>query len=374
MNKAFCGVYVHVPFCIKKCAYCDFVSYENRLAEGEAYVEALLSEMKAYQGTEVDTVYIGGGTPTALPSHLLIRLLAGLHENFRILPGAEITVEANPGTCNEDYFLALSSAKVNRISLGVQSFVDSELALLGRIHSAKEAAEALKNVRRAGIANVSLDLMFSIPEQTKESFLYSINEAVSLEPDHISSYSLTLCEGTLMHRAAESGKLLLPDEDTDRELYAMLYKTLNKYGYSRYEISNFAKPGKESRHNTKYWRLAPYIGIGVAAHSFYDGRRFENPSKLSEYYQVVRGERAREGTEITPKDAMAEFMFLGLRMTEAGILRQDFLNMFHKPIEAVYGRQIEKLQSLGLLECEGERIRLTERGIDVSNGVFCEFV
>ncbi len=368
------GLYIHIPFCLKKCAYCDFVSYENSLAEGENYVNALLLEMEAYKGTTVDTVYIGGGTPTALPPRLLIRILSGAKENFTIAPYAEITVEANPGTCDGNYFSALKNAGVNRISLGVQSFVDDELKLLGRIHSAKEAKTAVKSAKEAGIFNVSLDLMFSIPKQTKESFLYSINEAIALDPTHISSYSLMVCENTPIEQAVSQGKLLLPDEDEDRALYALLVETLAKSGYHRYEISNFAKQGKEARHNTKYWTREPYIGLGAAAHSFWNGCRFENPSSFSDYYAVCRGEKERVGETITEKDAMAEFMFLGLRMTEQGILKQDFLQAFGAPIERIYGAQIEKLCRLGLLACLGDKIRLTERGIDVSNAVFCEFL
>ncbi|MBQ4517303.1 MAG: radical SAM family heme chaperone HemW [Clostridia bacterium] len=368
------GLYIHIPFCLKKCGYCDFVSYENRLSEGEQYVKALLSEMEQYKGTEVDTVYIGGGTPTALPPHLLIRILLGVKENFYILPGAEITVEANPGTCDGHYFQELKQAGVNRISLGVQSFVDEELKMLGRIHSAEEAKQAVKNAKAAGIENVSLDLMFSIPLQSKESFLYSIKEAIGLQPTHISSYSLIVCEGTPIEQAVSQGKLILPDEDEDRDFYALLVETLERAGYQRYEISNFAKTGKEARHNTKYWTRNPYIGLGAAAHSFWESRRFENPPCLSEYYAVCRGEKERVSEAITEKDAMAEFMFLGLRMTKQGISKQEFLQCFGVSIEEIYGEQLEKLCRLGLLECLGDAIRLTNRGIDVSNGVFCEFV
>lgn len=368
------GLYIHIPFCIKKCGYCDFVSYENRLFEGEQYVNALLSEMEQYRGTEVDTVYIGGGTPTALPPHLLIRILLGVKENFRILSGAEITVEANPGTCDKAYFEKLRDAGVNRISLGVQSFVDEELKALGRIHSAEEAKTAVYAAKDAGIQNVSLDLMFSLPGQTVESFLYSIKEAISLDPAHISSYSLIVCENTPIEQAVSQGKLTLPDEDTDRELYALLVDTLKQAGYHRYEFSNFAKPGREARHNTKYWTRDPYIGLGAAAHSFWEDKRFENPPCLSDYYAVCRGKRIRESESVTEKDAMAEFMFLGLRLTEQGISKQEFFRSFGISIDEIYGKQIEKLSQLGLLECTDDTIRLTDRGIDVSNSVFCEFV
>ncbi len=368
------GIYVHIPFCIKKCAYCDFVSYENRLGEAEAYVDALLLEMEAYRGVGADTVYIGGGTPTALPPHLLVRLLDGVRDCFSLADDREITVEANPGTCSAEGFARLAAAGVNRISLGAQSFLSEELTALGRIHTAAQTKEAVVDARRAGIVNISLDLMFSLPGQTLAHLAYSLEQAAALEPSHISCYGLTLCEGTPLHAAVENGRVTLPDDDTDRALYAMLCNTLHEKGYSRYEISNFAKPGCLSRHNVKYWSRSPYIGLGAAAHSFYGGRRFENPPQLSAYYRVVRGEQDREGARVTRTEAMAEFMFLGLRMTERGVLRQDFFTAFGTGVDAVYAAPIQKLCALGLLEDDGDRLRLTERGIDVSNTVFCEFL
>lgn len=372
MNKS--GVYVHIPFCVKKCAYCDFVSYENRTAEAPRYTDAVLREAAAYRGTTVDSIYIGGGTPTALPSDQLVRLLAGLFDIFTVAPQAEITVEANPGTADEAYFASLAAAGVNRLSLGVQSFCDDELSALGRIHSAKEAEAAVRAAYTAGIFNLSLDLMFSIPRQTQTSLQKSLETAVSLPISHISCYSLTICENTPFGRLAEEGQMPLPDEDTDRAFYTQICEFLDKNGLARYEISNFARPGREARHNTKYWRRVPYIGLGAAAHSFWENRRFENPPQTEAYYAVVHGAKKRSGEVISPADAMSEFMFLGLRMTREGISSAAFAKAFGTELDAVYGRQIEKLLRLGLLEKEGDRLRLTGRGIDVSNSVFCEFV
>lgn len=372
MNKS--GVYVHIPFCVKKCAYCDFVSYENRTAEAPRYTDAVLREAAAYRGTAVDSIYIGGGTPTALPPGQLVRLLAGLFDIFTVAPQAEITVEANPGTADEAYFAALAAAGVNRLSLGVQSFCDDELSALGRIHSAKEAEAAVRAAYRAGIFNLSLDLMFSIPRQTQKSLQKSLETAVSLPISHISCYSLTICENTPFGRLVKEGQMPLPDEDTDRAFYTQICEFLDKNGLARYEISNFARPGREARHNTKYWRRVPYIGLGAAAHSFWENRRFENPPQTEAYYAVVYGAKERSGEVISPADAMSEFMFLGLRMTREGISSAAFAKAFGTELDAVYGRQIEKLLRLGLLEKEGDRLRLTGRGIDVSNSVFCEFV
>ncbi len=334
----------------------------------------LLCEMETYRGETVNTVYLGGGTPTALPPHLLVRILEGIRKNFTLLADSEITVEANPGTCDEQGFRALAEAGVNRVSLGAQSFVDTELSALGRIHTAGETKEAVEMVRRAGIHNVSLDLMFSLPNQTKESLMVSLDAITALNPDHISCYSLTVCEDTPLWTRVESGETVLPEEETDREFYELICDTLNKNGYDRYEISNFAKAGRESHHNTKYWLRAPYIGLGAGAHSFYGGKRFENPASLSAYHRVANGQQERAGEIITEADAMAEFMFLGLRMTKAGVLRSDFKAEFNQDLDTVYGEAIKKLSDSGLLSDTGDRLTLTERGIDLSNTVFCEFV
>ncbi len=368
------GLYIHFPFCIKKCSYCDFVSFPDMLSQGERYVSALICEMEEYSGETLDTIYFGGGTPTALAPELLAQVLSALKQNFSLSLDCEITVEANPGTCSEVGFAILKDAGVNRVSLGVQSMVDAELSLLGRIHSAEDAKNAVKAVKAAGIDNLSLDLMFSIPGETRESLLYTLEEMVGLSPEHLSCYSLMLCEGTALEKTVSAGKLTLPDEDEDRERYALLTEFLKKQGYLRYEISNYAKNGKQSRHNTKYWNRAPYIGLGAAAHSFYGGCRFENPATLSAYYDRVAKKQHPKGELITEADAMSEFMFLGLRMTERGVLRQDFYACFGKKLDAVFGSQIKKLCDLKLLADDGEKICLTKRGIDVSNAVFCEFL
>lgn len=368
------GLYIHFPFCKQKCRYCDFVSYPDKLSEGARYVEALLCEMKAYRGVAVDTIYLGGGTPTALAPACLERVLSGVACSFSLAKNCEITVEANPGTVTKETALSLAACGINRVSLGVQSFCDSELSLLGRIHSKKDALLAVEAIYSAGITDINLDLMFSIPGQTRESLLESLSQAVQLDPGHISCYSLILCEGTPMFEDNRRGKLLLPDEDEDRERYAMLVSFLEAHGYERYEISNFAKGGKISRHNTKYWLRAPYIGLGAAAHSFYENRRYENPPLLTDYYRQVESGAIPQGEAVSAADAMAEFMFLGLRLTKNGVSRNMFLQTFGETLDGRYGETIKKLAGLGLLIDEGDVIRLTDRGIDVSNAVFCEFL
>ena len=368
------GLYIHFPFCMHKCHYCDFVSFPDQLSEGERYVDALILEMQEYSGAELDTVYLGGGTPTALAPELLARVLSAVRRFFVLTEDCEITVEANPGTCAEVDFQKLKEAGVNRVSLGVQSLVDEELRLLGRIHSAEAAKQAFLAARRAGIGNISLDLMFSIPGQTEESLLFTLQEMTALSPEHLSCYSLMLCEGTPLYLAAERGELSLPDEDEDRERYRLITEYLATCGYHRYEISNYAKEGKLSRHNSKYWSREPYIGLGVAAHSFFENCRYENPGTLAEYYERVEKRIRPEGECLTEEDAISEFMFLGLRRTDTGVLRQEFATVFGKNLDDIFGETVEKLCRLGLLTDNGERICLTDRGIDVSNSVFCEFL
>ena len=368
------GIYIHFPFCIKKCAYCDFVSYENMLSEGERYVAALLLEMEEYRGEKADTVYLGGGTPTALSPKLLQKVLEGIHNCFDLAPDAEITIEANPGTCNKDAFYALKNAGVNRVSLGVQSFKDEELRLLGRIHTAKDAEIAVSNIRDAGILNISLDLMFSLPSQTRESLQFSLEKALLLAPQHLSCYSLMVCENTPLEAMVKNGLLTLPDEDTDRQFYTQITEFLEHNGYGRYEISNFSLVGKEAKHNTKYWNRAPYIGLGAAAHSFWGNERFENPASLASYYERVKQKKHPEGTILTKEDAMAEFVFLGLRKTKEGISRKAFYDSFQTDFNSLYGKTVNKLTNLALLKDDGDRLLLTDRGIDISNAVLAEFL
>ncbi len=368
------GIYIHFPFCIKKCAYCDFVSYENMLHEGERYVAALLLEMEEYRGEKADTVYLGGGTPTALSPELLQKVLNGVHSCFDVAPNAEITIEANPGTCDTKTFSALKGAGVNRVSLGVQSFVDEELRLLGRIHTAEDAEDAVSNIRDAGISNISLDLMFSLPSQTEESLRHSLEKALLLEPQHLSCYSLTLCENTPLETMVKNGVLTLPDEDTDRHFYRLITQTLENNGYKRYEISNFSLKDKEAKHNTKYWNRAPYIGLGAAAHSFFGDERFENPALLQDYYERAKHGKHPKGMRITKEEAMAEFVFLGLRKTKEGISRKAFYDYFQTDFNTLYGEIANKLTNLALLADDGERLLLTDRGIDISNAVLAEFL
>lgn len=331
--------------------------------------------MAHYRGCRADTVYIGGGTPTCLEAVQLAGLVDKIRSCFRLEQDCEITVECNPKTADEKYFRTLRKAGVNRLSVGVQSFHDHELRLLGRIHTVAEAEECIRMAKNAGFSNISLDLMFGLPGQSAVDVEESVRRAVSLAPTHLSCYSLILEEGTPLYRSVQEGRFTLPDEDAEREMYHHLVRLLAENGYHRYEISNFALRGKESRHNNKYWERKPYIGLGAAAHSQIADLRYGNPSSLAEYEEVtfLHPPAGRAAERLTSADEMAEFMFLGLRKC-AGILKSDFGKVFGKSLETVFGEPIKKFYSLGLLEDSNGRLRLSDAGIDVSNAIFCEFL
>ncbi|MBQ3426828.1 MAG: radical SAM family heme chaperone HemW [Clostridia bacterium] len=364
------GLYIHIPFCVKKCEYCDFVSFSGMDARHDAYIDMLIREMEAYRGENIDTVFIGGGTPTALSSKRLTRLLAAVRKIFPIARETEFTVEVNPGTATEDKISALLSGGVDRVSVGVQSFNDAELKAIGRIHDARTAYTTVIRLKAAGFNNISIDLMASLPYQTIESFNATLDTALSLPITHISVYSLIIEDGTPIQKKYQSGIYKMPDEDTDRQLYRLTGELLSSRGFNRYEISNYARAGFESRHNLKYWNCDEYIGVGLAAHSYINGVRYYNTSDMTDYLSG----KYRAGEEIlSDTDKRGEFMILGLRKIE-GISEAVFGRRFGMDIESVYGDIILKYANLGVLEKADGFVRLTERGLDVANTVMSEFV
>ena len=369
------GLYIHIPFCLKKCGYCDFVSYENCFDEAETYIGAVLQEMEEYRGEKIDTVYVGGGTPTSLPEGLLEKLLGGVFACFDVAEDNEITVECNPKTADLAYLSSLRKVGYHRISIGVQSLHDEELTFLGRLHTAREAEESVQLAKLAGFSNISLDCMFGFPGQTEERFLESLRRIIALGPAHISSYSLILEENTPFYREYIAGRLIPMDDELERDLYEKTVEVLGQSGYRRYEISNFARPGMEARHNVKYWTREPYIGLGAAAHSFYGGCRYANPAGLKDYYKRVQeGPLAeQEKTRLTRRDEMSEFMYLGMRMSR-GVSQREFEEQFGKKLFDVFGESIRWLESLKLVETAGDAVQLTPKGINVSNSVFSRFL
>lgn len=365
------GVYIHIPFCVQKCRYCDFVSFCGDTAVMQTYLDALETEMEQYKNTAAETVFLGGGTPTCLPPAVLARLLELVQKNFRLAPEGEFSVEANPGTLTPEKLSILKDSGVNRLSIGVQSFQDDELQMLGRIHSAQTAQNTVYMAKNAGFSNINLDLMSGLPYQTAEKFQKTLEQAVALEPTHISCYSLIVEEGTPLAASYARGEFSLPDEEDDRAMYELACDFLERHGYRQYEISNFAKPGFACRHNLLYWDCQPYIGLGAAAHGFDGTVRTENTPDLAKY---LRGEGigAVEAV-LSQADKISEFMMLGLRKTD-GISETEFYQRFGMTVDAVFSKEISKFVAGGFLARADGKLALTRQGISVSNSILCEFI
>ena len=376
------GLYVHLPFCRQKCFYCDFPSYAGQEGRMAVYVEALLGEL-AREGAPLRaawgpprTVYLGGGTPTALPPALMERLLAGLREFLVAAPDAlEFTCECNPGTVDAAYLSLLRAGGVNRLSLGVQTFDDALLRRIGRIHTAAQARAAVRQARAAGFRNLSLDLMYGLPGQTLAGLEMSVQQALALAPQHISIYGLQVEEGPAFARAQAAGRLALPSDEESEAMYDYMTTALPVAGYARYEISNFARPGFESRHNLGYWQDVPYLGVGAAAHSYLDGQRYENPRGIEEYLAALResGRARREEEPLTRATSMEEFAFLALR-TARGIDRARFAARFGCELASVYADAIARMRARGFLEEDAQGVRLTPLGMKYGNWVFEAFL
>jgi oxygen-independent coproporphyrinogen-3 oxidase len=369
------SLYVHIPFCVKKCIYCDFVSYSGREHMQEAYVNALLAEMRLCSGDALRTVYIGGGTPTCIKTGLLSRVLEGIDKFFDTTHCIERTVEANPGTLSQEVLAVLREGGINRLSIGLQSWHPAELRTLGRIHDRGSFLQGFDGAREAGFDNINIDLIFGIPGQTMGSWQETLEAVAALSPEHISCYSLKIEEGTPLYRMTSDGTLKEMDPGLDRDMYHYAVRFLRDKGCDRYEISNFAKKGRECIHNLAYWDNQPYIGIGAAAHSYRNGVRMWNTPDLDRYCTMLKsGQAPVEGSEtLSPETCIFETIFLKLR-TARGIDFKEFERRFNTDIRALYGRQIDKLKADGLVEVGEEGFWLTPRGIDLSNSVFIEFL
>lgn len=371
------GLYIHIPFCKSKCFYCDFNSYSGKERIQESYVDSLIDEMESrssiIEKNKISTIYIGGGTPTYLNIHALEKLLTYLKKYCG--KSVEYSCEANPGTLTGEKLIVLKENGVNRLSMGLQSWNDDLLHRLGRIHTVRNFVENYNSARAAGFKNINIDIMFSIQGQTLDDFENTLNNVIAINPEHISCYSLIIEEGTPFGEQYEKGELKEMDEDIDREMYYMAVEKLNDAGYMRYEISNFAREGYKCRHNIIYWDTRHYLGIGAGAHSYLDGIRFSNEPVPEKYIKMVRdsGLPTVHEEKLTIDDMMGEFMFMGLRMTQ-GIEIDDFKRRFSLNIWDVYGNEIRKLEDDGLIKINAGRMFLTDRGIDVSNRVFVEFI
>lgn len=376
MQRKPLSVYVHIPFCVQKCLYCDFLSGKADERTKEAYVQALIRQVEQEAGNgqydeyEVKTVYFGGGTPSTLSVEQIERILCKLRGVFRFAENQlpELSMELNPGTVDAVKLQGLYAAGINRISIGVQSLQDEELRKLGRIHCAEDFYKVWEEASAAGFDNRNIDLMSGIPGQTLESLESTIRSLLRLSPEHISAYSLIVEEGTPFYRMYPDGAV---DEETDRRMYELTGTMLSQAGYDRYEISNYAAGGMDCRHNIAYWTRQDYLGFGIGAASLIQNTRYRIHDELAAY---IRGEYRHEDIEcLTVQEQMSETMFLGLRMIR-GVSKTEFERQYHRALSDVYGDVIEKHMKNGLLEEQGDRICLTKRGLDVSNYVMSDFV
>ncbi|HHT96532.1 MAG TPA: oxygen-independent coproporphyrinogen III oxidase [Clostridiales bacterium] len=398
------GLYIHIPFCERKCNYCDFLSFKADEEMNYRYVEALLLEIKSYKLSFdeylVSTIYIGGGTPSLINAFLIVDIINGLKDTFTIKgindkskEEAEITIEINPGTVNEAKLKRYFDIGINRISFGLQSTNNDELKLLGRIHNYKQFEDNYMAARKIGFKNINIDLISALPNQTNEKWMETLNKVISLSPEHISAYTLIIEEKTQFYTdyvTNTEGKKDLPDEELDRLIYKTTTDILNKAGYKRYEISNYALENYESKHNTSYWIGKEYLGLGIGSSSYVNNSRFNNLKNIEQYISKVHSNYLKNNIEridimedclnireniqvLSNKEMIEEFMFLGLRLAK-GISKNEFKEKFKKDINDIYKEEILKLLKQNLIKETKDRIYLTDLGIDLSNHVFTNFI
>ena len=373
------GLYIHIPFCVKKCEYCDFLSWNAVEEERQQYVAALLSEIESYRefakGYRVSTIFIGGGTPSVLLPKQMEDILQKIYEIFELERRAEITIEVNPGTVDEEKLQCYKENGVNRLSMGLQSVKDEKLRLLGRIHTYQEFVESYELARKAGFDNISIDLISSVPGQTLQEWKEELETAAAQNPEHISVYQLIIEEGTPFYEKYAEHPELLPDEETSREIYLWTGKFLKEAGYEQYEISNYAKPGKESRHNLKYWERGDYLGLGLGAASMVRNIRMSNTKDMRTYLERCdKPKTMREDVQFLEEPRqMEEFMFLGLRKTR-GVSKKEFKRIFGREMDMVYEKALHKCLENGMLLEHKDRIFLSEEGTLLSNMVLSEFL
>ena len=375
-------IYIHIPFCVKKCNYCDFLSFAMGHDAIEAYCKRLKEEIReeseAFFGKVVTSVFIGGGTPSILTKEQIASVLQTLKESYQLSKDCEVTMECNPGTLDEEKLLWMRKAGINRLSIGLQSAHSKELELLGRIHSFEDFQESFRLARKAGFDNINVDVMFALPKQTLESYLDSLKKVCELRPEHISAYSLIIEEGTPFkelykedQRCIEKGlnPAVLPDEDAERRMYEQTEQFLSQFGYHRYEISNYSLDGQECRHNKGYWTRKDYLGLGLGASSLIHNQRWKQTKSMENYLEQSQ----RDIQVLSLQEQMEEFVFLGLRLMD-GISYQDFEQAFHVDFKSVYETVLEKNRKDYFLLEDKDRLRLTKKGIDMSNYILAEFL
>lgn len=373
------GLYIHIPFCVKKCAYCDFLSWSGEESQREEYVRDLEQEIRSYKdfasGYQVSTVYFGGGTPSILEKGQIERIMEAVRQTFRIAENGEITLEMNPGTVRRDKLVLYRQLGINRLSIGIQSVKNENLKLLGRIHTYEDFLESYHMAREAGFDNISGDLISSLPGQTLEAWKEELEILTGTPLEHLSVYQLIIEEGTEFYKRYGEHEELLPDEETGREIYLWTGKYLKEQGFGQYEISNYARTGKESRHNLRYWERKDYLGLGLGAASMIHNMRMSNTRDWETYRNGCRDPRKiREEVEFLEEPRqMEEFMFLGLRKTR-GVSRKEFRRSFGRDLDSVYEKTLKKYLERGLLQEAGDRLFLSEEGILLSNQIFADFL
>lgn len=373
------GLYIHIPFCVKKCKYCDFNSFKLNIDEKKKYLSALEKEMELYkdevEGKSIDSIFLGGGTPSILNKEEIKILFENIKNNFNIKSSAEITMECNPGTLTLDKLKVMKECGVNRLSIGLQAVQNHHLEYIGRIHTYEEFEKNYFQAKEVGFENINVDLMYALPNQSKKDWIESLEKVVKLNPTHISAYSLILEENTELFNMYERKEFKLLDEDTDIEMYEHTINYLKEHGYNQYEISNYAKDGFECKHNILYWKCENYVGLGPSASGFLNETRYNNLCELDKYEEVIfSGKKPIEWEEeLSIKDEIEESIFLGLRMND-GIKFIDFYEKYNFDFKKEYKNEIKKLKDLQLIDVDCTSIKLTQKGREISNSVFVEFM
>ena len=378
------GIYIHIPFCMQKCYYCDFCSYAGKLEMQNKYINSLLKEIDEIKNKneyQINTIYIGGGTPSVIDAELIQKLIKKINSSFNISNSAEVTIEVNPGTVNEEKIKKYKESGINRISIGLQSAKDELLKVIGRIHNYNDFENAYNIIAESGFSNINVDVMIGLPSQTIEDVEDTINKIIGKNPTHISVYSLIVEPGTIIESMINSGKYKLPDEDVERKMYWLVKHVLEQNGYIQYEISNFAKEGFKSKHNSDCWDQKEYIGLGAAAHSYINATRYSNTSNLEEYIENIEKNQFLKNIQIHEKqdkvDMMKEYMIIGLRKI-SGINVNSFMQKFKCNPLVIFEEQINKMKNLNLLQVDNNLdncyIKLTDKGIDFANIVWEEFI
>ena len=379
MSKKELGIYIHIPFCKQKCYYCDFVSFANRTNYIKEYIESLIKEIENYKLEEyiVTTIYIGGGTPSYIESKYIEKIINKIKEKFEIDNQCEITIEVNPGTVTKQKLEKYKESGINRLSIGLQTIDNNLLKQIGRIHTYEEFIKTYKDAQIVGLKNINIDLIIGIPNQKLEDIEKEIKEVIKLNPNHISTYSLIVEEGTILEQKIQKKEYKLPSEEVEREMYWYIKKELEKNGYIHYEISNFSKKDKMSKHNKNCWEQKEYIGLGVAAHSYIDNIRYSNIEDIEKYISNIKSKNFQKNVIIqerqTAEDKKKEYMLLGLRKIE-GVSIREFKNKFNENPLFKFKEELEKLKKDKLIEIQKDKIKLTNEGIDLANIVWEEFV